>query len=188
MAAGILAAMDLREKLQERLNDGRPFGFCPWEDGDGTLWGILVALKDNSIVVQEIGTLGEDDGREEYELNRITYFDFGERYADRLLRLRDFVPTQREDLSFITDPTQLRYRLNELIVSQTFARVKLFPDESTSTVKVLSIEDGWVTMRDFDDLSQPYGVISHRIDNVVGLRCGTAHEEADEFVARFGER
>ena len=176
--------MTLLEQLQQRLVDGRPFGFCPWEDDDGTLWGSLLALESSRFQIQLIGTVGEREAVEWYEFEDVYSFDFGERYSERLHRLREFVPTLPYQTEFQNQPDYVERVLREALSSGSVARVKFHQEDSISTVRVLSIQDGLVTMRDYDDLMQPYGLLVHRLANVTGIRIGTAHEEADEFVER----
>ena len=178
--------MTLIETLRERLADGRPFGFCPWEDGEGALWGTLLTLSESGFQVQRISPIGELEETEWRELSDMYSFDFGERYAERLFRLRDFSPTVPYDIEYLTDPISIERVLREVLASGKIAQVRVTPDDATSTVRVLSIEGEWVTMRDYDDLMEPYGVLVHRLSNISGVRAGTAYEEADEFVERAG--
>lgn len=178
--------MNVNEALQERLSDGRPFGFCPWEDGDGILWGLLLELNEANFQVQLLGTLGEFTDIEWYQFESITRFDFGERYSERLQRLREFSPTLPEEYEFQTDADEVLRILDDVRESGAVAQIQLLPDGALSTVRVLSIEGDWVTMRDYDDLMQPYGLMVHRSSNITGIRAGTAYEEADEFVEARG--
>jgi hypothetical protein len=176
--------MNLTEALQERLANGRPFGFNPWKDGEDALWGTLLKLDSENMRVQELGTLGELEEIEEYALDKITSFDFSERYAERLVRLATFVPTRSQSTHYEADAAIIGVILLSLVQSQEFARVQLFSGEN-STVQVLSLVDGWVTMRDYDDLGVPYGIIVHRISNILEVREGTAYEEADAFLEKM---
>jgi len=179
--------MTLIEQLQNRLADGMPFGFCPWEDGDGMLWGTLLEVTDEGFRVQELGTLGELDAVEWYDHSQISLFDFGDRYSRRLQLLRKFNPTRSTSTYMETDRSQIEARLNELAETGAVAHAELLGGGSSSTVRVLSFDGEWVTMQDYDDLMQPYGLISHRLDNVTGIRTGTAYEEADEFLSAIAE-
>ena len=178
--------MYFMECLHERLADGRPFGFCPWEDGEGMLWGTLMELTETGFRIQEIGTLGELDAIEWYDHSQITMLDFGDRYSRRLELLQEFHPTKSASTHMETDRAVIEVVLAELLEAGAVAHVDLLGNGSSSTVRVLAVDDEWITMRDYDDLMQPYGLISHRLSNVLGIRIGTAYEEADEFVERAG--
>ncbi len=179
--------MTLIETLRERLADRRPFGFCPAGDDDGVLWGVPLEINEANFRVQLIGTLGESNEIEWYQFDSVTNFDFGDRYSERLSRLRQFTPSLPEDYEFVLDSVEIERILGEAVVSGAVVQVEVLPDDATSTVRVLSIEGEWVTMRDYDDLMQPYGLLVHRLSNISGVRAGTAYEEADEFVERAGQ-
>ena len=179
--------MTLIEQLQNRLADGMPFGFCPWEDGVGMAWGSLVALKDTGFQVQLIGTMGEIEEVEWRKFDEVYAFDFGVRYSERLQRLRDFVPTLPDQTGFYEDAESIERILREVFASNSVARIHFNHEDSNTTVRVLSIVGEWVTMQDYDDLMQPYGLISHRLDNITGIRTGTAYEEVDEFLSAIAE-
>ncbi len=173
------------ETLRERLADGRPFGFCPWEDGDGELWGILLELNPAGVSVHRIDPLGQFEEVEWYEFDGICYFNFGDRYSQRLSRLHDFAPTLPDGTGYYSDSENIERTIRNAASSGSVIRVKLTPDDSTSTVRVLSFDGEQVVMRDYDDLMQPYGVLVHRLSGITGVRAGTAYEEADEFLATF---
>ena len=178
--------MTLIETLRERLADGRPFGFCPAGDEDGVLWGVPLEINEANFQVQLIGTLGESNEIEWHQFDSVTNFDFGDRYSERLSRLRQFTPSLPEDYEFVFDSVEIERILGEAVASGAVVQVEVLPDAATSTVRVLSVEGEWVTMRDYDDLMQPYGLLVHRLSNISGVRAGTASEEADEFVELAG--
>jgi hypothetical protein len=178
--------MTLMDTLQQRLADGRPFGFCPAGDADEVLWGVALEVNEANFQVQLIGTLGESNEIEWHQFDSVTNFDFGDRYSERLSRLRQFNPSLPEDYEFVLDSVEIERILGEAVASGAVVQVEVLPDDATSTVRVLSIEGEWVTMRDYDDLMQPYGLLVHRLSNISGVRAGTAYEEADEFVERAG--
>lgn len=176
------------ETLRERLADGMPFGFCPWEDGDGILWGTVLEVNQANFQVQLLGTLGEFTDVEWYEFDSVSRFDFGERYAERLRHLRDFTPSLPEEYEFVIDLEEVERILLQVAESGAVAQVQVLPDGAVSTVRVLSIDGEWVTMRDYDDLMQPYGLVVHRLSRITGIRAGTAYEEADEFLAAIANQ
>ena len=100
----------------------------------------------------------------------------------------EFTPTLPDRTGFLTDSVYIERTVREVAASGAVAQIEVVGDGSSSTVRVVSIEGAWVTMRDYDDLMQPYGLVVHRLSRITGIRAGTAYEEADEFLAAIANQ
>lgn len=173
--------MDLKELLQARLTDGRPFGVCPWEDGDGMLWGVLQSLDDEGFRVLLVDPLGREEGTESYAYDDVSSFDFGESYGERLRRLSEFEPT-RPALDFLEATDAIASVLNQALTSGEIVTIKTIPDDQREIVRVRGFNSDWITVQHYDDLMTATAVASYRLSRISAVRAGSATEEAELFV------
>lgn len=178
--------MDLKELLQARLTDGRPFGFCPWEDGDGMLWGGLQSLDDAGFHVLLVDPLGREEGTERYAYDDVSSFDFGESYSERLRRLSEFEPT-RPELDFSESTDETARLLNQALNSGEIVTIKTIPDDLKEIVRVRGFNSDWVTVQHYDDLMIATAVATYRFSSISAVRAGSAAEEAELFVESISE-
>ena len=141
------------------------FGFCPWEDGEGELWGRVLELSETGISFQEIDPLGRDTDISEHEFDSIIYIDDNPSYAQRLAMLRNFNPTLPSEVTPITTATEIRENLTTASISDEVIRIS-FPGTSLADVTVDRIAHDWIEITNYNNLMLPTSSQVVRIDSV----------------------
>jgi hypothetical protein len=174
--------MNLHQALEHAFKQGKPIGFSPWRDGDGMLWGILTKVTATQITVDEISSIGEDDGEETYAISKISHFDFDALYSERLLRLRAFKATKPDDVKYSSKRALIREAIETAAQTGETLHLKFRAESGGRTVRVVWCDKTWAELADYDDLMQEQDREIWRISAITAVRWRTASEEADDFL------
>ncbi len=174
--------MSLIAKLNELKATGKPIGFSPWRDAEAALWGTITRISEREMTIQLISPLGSQDGEEVFRISSISYFHEDPTYSERLLRLKNFHPTEPDENTFTRSRSLIRNALESASSSGEVLIVRLRGEENTRTVQVAWCDKTWVELICYEDLMNIQERMVWRISAVLRLRNGTASEEADEYL------
>jgi hypothetical protein len=174
----------LIDTLEEYVASGIPIGYCPWEDGDGMLWGRILEVGDGTFRVQNLSTLGRDEEIEEYLFSDIVYFDVDPIYAQRLALLANFEPTLPEETDEITDSEEIAEIFSKAFKSGEIIRIYL-PGETELDVTIGQIGFGWAEVTYYGDTMIPKGNQWINIDKVESLTWRNRRSEADGYLLKL---
>ncbi len=174
----------LRAQLEESMNTESYVGFCPWEDGDGELWGRVLAISESTFTVQEVDPYGTEDEVEEYDLESILYLDVNPVYASRLKALNGFTPTFPEDTEPFAESTAIRAALEEASILGEVVRIS-YPNTDSLDVTVGAIDDDWTKATYYDDFMRPKSTVFIRTRDISKVIWRNRRCEADGYLLRF---
>jgi hypothetical protein len=170
-------------KLKELVVTEELIGFSPWEDGDGMQWGRILDVSEKRIRVQTMDPIGYEDEIRDYQLSEISYFEDIPSYAKRLLRLKDFKPTLPEEVTPITDESEVLDALLSAVDSGEVIRIS-YPGNERTDVTVQSIGSGWAQTTQYGDLMIPLGTYYVKISAITELTWRNATCESDMYLLR----
>ena len=171
----------LLDKLNELVEAGTPVGFCPWLDGDGIFWGRILSVTDSSFRVQQLDVFGQDEVIEEYKFTDTLYFDIDPIYAERLTRLKNFIPTLPEETDPITVSDEIHVVFTRAFKSGEVIRI-MVPGGSELDVTVGQMGFGWAEVTYYNDLMTPKGSQWVKIDQIEEVIWQNGRAEADTFL------
>lgn len=174
------------DHLRTYVQSGNLIGFCPWEDGDGTIWGRILNVTHRGFRLQYIDPLGRDEEVKDYLFSEIIYFSESESYANRLLLLRNFNPSLPEEYKDVTDKDEIREILEIARASGEVIRID-FPGEENISATIKTIVDGWVEITFYEDAMTVGGNQWLKIECIVSVRWRNARTEADEYLLLMGQ-
>jgi hypothetical protein len=175
----------LIDYLRTYVQSGNLIGFCPWEDGEGMLWGRILSMNPKGFRLQNVGPLGEDEEVEDYLFSEILHFSVDEKYANRLVLLAQFKPTLPETYENITDKDEIRNILEVASKSGEVIRIDNPNDENISAT-VKAIDGDWVEYLFYADPMVAGGTQWMKIEFIVSVSWRNARTEADEYLLKLG--
>ncbi|MEX2244262.1 MAG: hypothetical protein WD716_10505 [Fimbriimonadaceae bacterium] len=176
--------MNVSGQIDEWIKEGRTVGFCPWDDADGLLFGVIVSREGDTLRVSEISPCGQPDGTESYDLGSISYFVLDDPYIERLRLLSQFDPKKRGSTRFVRQKEKVTEVLTRAARTNEPVSVRLLAEPSPMTVTVTWIDDDWIGLQIYDDLMAPTERRTVRSNLVLGVRAGTMVEERAAYLLK----
>ena len=176
----------LADHLRNYVQSGKLIGFCPWEDGGGTLWGRILDVTHRGFRLQYVDPLGRDEEVKDYLFSEIIYFIDEDEYPNRLLLLADFKPTLPEEYVEIRDKEEIQRILKIAFESSEIIRISI-PGEENIIVRIKELEDNWIEFTYFLDTMAVGGSQWVKIDCILDVRWRNARTEADEYLLIKGK-
>jgi hypothetical protein len=170
-------------KLNDLLASGTPIGFCPWEDGEGILWGRVIEVNEKTVTFQEIGVFGREEEVSEYELSSILYFDDVPAYAERLEVLSEFNPSLPDEVEPITESDHIESALTEAFITGEVVGIS-FPGTELIEGSVERINSDHLELSYFDDLGREKGRYVVKLSVVTEVIWRNSKCEAETFLKR----
>ena len=168
----------LVEKLRRYQKNQNIIGFCKWKDGDGLLFGRVVAVDDHSVLFALVNPLGDFD--EEFvvaikELSRLTE---SPEYVERLALFASLAPHEESKGETTSTRATIRRRLAE--AAKTGECVELYLlKEPRHDYRVVRCEADLVELEEFgDDPRVVVDTLMVRVNQIEKLRWRSSGELA----------